>query len=515
MARSSAGLVSLDGLETQSPRLAAKVLARLDYEAVFRGHEDGLLYAQIHRLLKLGKTSNPSVFFSRVRVVLSRALPADALVVIAQGRCRGLMLRQPISFQLTRQGQPIDELSLARELALDGESDGAPRKVRRSDDQALFQGINAALRADRRLSAGFYDEAGEAIAQLHRSSLNRTSSRMTLWASLHEMRLLRQSEQWAALATLVRRVRLRGERDTALPPSTVTVLLAACELSECWIEYDRARKLPHGQFLPIASRLEALAAQSKSALNLWVQCDRFNLLSLVYRRAAVDLTHVPWGQRNAWSERSLGHNHDAIELASLGGNQQSLASYMSNRSLLLAELAGAGLTWCKGQRAETWEDAVRWLVVSEDLARGLNGGADSVWSGPYWLTIVRLARPVIRPMALLKVAQQHSPWFRSKGASDAAQAALVFAEPALSQMIDQIGQDAFAHPDRFDRQLTVLCRELGDLAQCDGLNLSRYPGLKGLHRWARQPKPHPGDFGGVEGFLGRFLPVTKNARAGA
>jgi hypothetical protein len=309
---------------------------------------------------------------------------------------------------------------------------------------------------------------------------------------------------------VVRRVRLRCERDRSLSVATSQVLLAACELSDCWIEYDRARKGLGGRYLVIASRLEALAAQSKSALNLWVQGERFNLLSLVYRRAAVDLpaSAASAGNRHDWAERSLALNHDAIELASLGGNQQSLATYMSNRSLLLADLAGAGLTWCKGQSPETWEDAVRWLMVSEDFARGLNGGGDSLWSGPYWLTIVRLARPVCKPSALLKVAQRDSAWFRATGATDVVEAAMALAEPALGQMLAQITHHKADVAKRFDRQITVMCRELGDLADRDSLHLSNYPAIKPLHRWARR-QTGVGSAHELKLFLARCLPESR------
>ena len=122
-----------------------------------------------------------------------------------------------------------------------------------------------------------------------------------------------------------------------------------------------------------------MASLRLAANNLWVQCERYNLMALALRRMAVgDDDTANSAKRQDWGARSLEFNQEAIQLASLGGSQLSLANYMSNRALLLADLASAGVVDGGRDRPGVWVDAIRWLGLGEDLARGLERGRRNV-----------------------------------------------------------------------------------------------------------------------------------------
>jgi hypothetical protein len=480
--------IDLLGLPEHPPALG-KLLALLFYEAKHGGNTQGLAYGEIFERIATKRWSNPSVQMERMCARLEPLLPAHALVRSRQGRQGFLGLALPLRFELKLGAKVADELAMAQFLGF--ERPPALARTGTMPEGEFVLSMADVIAADLCIAVGAFDRGGEALRALHRRAIGRGHGALRLWATLHELRLLRLAEDWVALQSAALRLRRRARGRNATHAKTDTdTMLAAAEVSLGWFDYHRVRSEGAGSYQSVVTRLEPLSTLKTSAHNLWVQCERYNLLSLALRRMAVGETSEAEDRRAAWASRSLVYNQEAMQLASLGGNQLSLAAYMANRSLILADLASVGFA---GHGADSndksaWVHSAQWLASSEELTRRLHGGAETMWSGPYMLTIARLARPTLAWSALHQAMATLSPWYAGLGAKNEIDAAMAMAKPAMDQMIDQALRTR-AHGAGFERQLAVMCRELVDAAQDVGLDLKRQMKGQRLLDWARTAKP--------------------------
>jgi hypothetical protein len=502
----SLALKSIDllGLPEHPPALG-KLLALLYHEAKHVGNTQGLAFGEIFQRLAKKRWSNPSVQVERMCARLEPLLPAQALVRSRQGRLGYLALAQPLRFELRLGAKLADELALAQFLGLERPS--AAARAGSMPEGEFVLGMADVIAADLCIAVGAFDRGSEALRALHRRAIGRGNAGLRLWATLHELRLLRLAEDWSALQATARRLRQRAQRrDSKLSQADADTLLAASEVSLGWVDYHRVRSEGVGSYQAVVTRLEPLATLKTSAHNFWVQCERYNLLALAFRRMAVGDTQEPIDRRTGWANRSLLCNQEAMQLASLGGNQLSLAAYMANRSLILADLAGVGLA---GHSADlndksVWVHAAQWLASSEELTRRLHGGAETMWSGPYMLTIARISRPWVPWRTLHQAMAALSPWYAGLGAKNEIDAAMAMAKPAMDQMIDQALRSR-SQGARFERQLAVMCRELVDAAQDVGIDLKHQMKGQRLLDWAHTAKPKEQQTSAV---LSRFLQVA-------
>ncbi len=490
--------IALEDIAALPPLQAARVLGLLYYELHFAEGKGWLGYADVFSRLGIERTSNPSMQIKRIRERLETLLPAGSLVWEKHGRSGRIALAGPHRIVLTQHGQPVTEAGLAAFLRLERPRRGVHRP--RLVEGDLVACLRSVVQADLSVSSGSLEASSQAVRDLHAMATGRRHGPLRLWASLQELRLLRLGEEWGALKRAVQRVRLRVKREAELDAEHKETLQAAADISAGWLEYHSVRTGQPGSYASLLQRLEPMGSMRLSANSLWMQCDRYNLMALALRRMAVGDEAAPPAQRREWATRSLDFNQEAMQLASLGGNQLLLANYMSNRALLLAELAGATLIdgACNGSPT-VWADAVRWLGLGEDLTRGLNAGLETLWSGPFLLTIARYARGHATWRELHRALREYSAWYAGCSAHDVIEAALAFALPAMDNMI------TVATGTRFDYQLTTFCGCLAESALADRRALSTYPQLAPLRAWAMVRCPRAADAQReVDAFLARF-----------
>ncbi len=474
--------IELEDLLHKGPAATAPILGLLYYEAKFGLRGEGVSHAALFKRLTLAPSTNHSQVLARVRARLKAILPVDAIEGRKIGRESYLALRQPLGFRLTLAGQPVGERALASFLGIETSSDGALRAP--IPEAELCGAMRSIVGAELNMTVGHFTAATEGLNDLRRVPGSRASPRMALWSAMHEMRLLRLSEEWVKLGNAARRARRRAEEICDLPKSHGDALLAAAILSEGWVLYDRARSGVAGaRFEAVLRVLETMQSRKLSANNLWVYCERYNLLALVLRRMAVakPIPAADIENRREWARQSLAYNHDAIELASVGGNLHSLSTYASNRAMLVAVLAGAGLVG-EQEGASPWHAAIEWLSLSDQLCRWIGGGSDITWSGPYLLTIVRKAEGHVAWPELRQTLNKHCRWYQQQDLTDLIGSAIAFAQPAAAKMLDAL--TAGTGVARFQRQLLVFCKELAHAAQRDGISLADYEALHPLRAWA-------------------------------
>ncbi len=481
--------VDLQSLSKGVPVHAAHVLGLLYLEARFTP-DPWVRHADIYRQLSaMPASGNHSQVLGRARDALAAALGADFIERRKQGRESLIALRRPLTLKLTLGGHEVTPRTLAEFLGIETRTDGALRAMVPEAD--LRGAIRSTVDAERDMVMGDVAKAAAGIHALRKTPTGRHSPRVNLWAELHQMRLLRISEQWPALERMARRVgrraenALRAKSPRNLPKRHAEALAAASILSRAWILYHRARSgVPGARYEAALELLEPIASRAFFASNLWCHCERYNLLALILRRMATgepsdDANRALRVERAA---QSLAYNHHAIELAGLGGNQHSLATYCSNRALLLADLAGAGLIGQGASRAESpWHSAAQWLALGEDLSRWLGGGADVTWSGPYLLMIVRHAEAHATWPELRLVLADFCRSYPYRPDEDLVANAIAFSQPAMDKMLTEL--EAGLGVDRFRRQLLALCRELAHAARRDGVCLAAYEPLHRLRAW--------------------------------
>lgn len=503
---------ALDNPKAWPSAEVCRLFAALVFEQLFGDHQP-LTYAALAKHASLPATANRPQQVARLLKALQASKPALVVHVTKQGRAAGVRLALPPASLVTLHGRAVTAAMLAHWLgheqlvyapppvaAPPHASDGHPALERE-----LVNGLGHMVRAELSLLTGQFDASDAALRHMAANPVKRTSRRARLWLYLHEMRLLRGAEQWARLKVVVGQARRFVQVDDGLPQSHRHTLLAAADLSEGWIQYRQAKVHDFAAYKAIVDKLLPKQSRQQSANNLWVYCERYNLMSLALRRmvessrdggrgvgmaSANAAAHNTVDQqaryaalRLEWSATSLLFNRNAMELASLGGNLFSLANYMSNRALLLTALADQALLDARPVDAQTWLEAMAWLAMGEDLGRGMGGGADTIWSAPFLLTIYKSVAGRVPWPQLVEHAAVHAPWFAARQHLDVLDMALDLAQPALGRMLEQQAQTPLER--RFERQLLVMCRDMADVAQLEGVDIKAMPNFAPLLAWAR------------------------------